>query len=131
MDDKELTIEEYAAHYIRLKNEADSINKELEAVNKRMKELMKEKDQTEAYCQFGVVKYVVQHRSNFDEAKAITILKKSSSLCIKTKEYIDSDILEKELYNEKLAPEIVKQLDTCKKTKDVVTLTISKGGSKE
>lgn len=122
----ELTLEEYATHYIKLKAEADSIDKELKAINKRMKELMVEEDVTEAHCDDGVVKYVVQHRETFDEDKAIKILKKSGTECIKTKEYIDSDILEKELYNEKLAPDIVAGLDSCRTIKDVPTLTISK-----
>ena len=128
INNNEFTLEEYATHYIKLKAEYDKLEKEIKAVNARIKELMKEEDVTEAHCDIGVVNYVVQHRSSFDEEKAIKILKNTDSGCIKTKEYIDSDILEKELYNEKLDAETVCKLNDCRKIKDVVTLTITKGG---
>ena len=127
-NDPEFTLEDYADHYIRLKNEAKQIDDELKAVNTRMKQFMKDEDVTEAHGKNGVVKYVIQHRESFDEEKAIKILKKTNSECIKTKEYIDSDILENELYNKKLPAEAMAALDTCRTVKDVVTLTIGKAG---
>ena len=126
--DQEFTIEEYAERYIKLKQEEALLKKELEAVNKRLKQLMKEQDQTEAHCSNGVVKYVVQHRSEFNEERAISILKESGNVdCIGLKEYVDMDILEKKLYNEAIDSDVVKKLDTCRKPKDVPTLTITKG----
>ena len=124
--DPELTLEEYATLYIKKKAEQDKLEKELKSINSRMKELMQLKDQTEAHCELGVVKYVVQHRSSFDEEKALSILKSTgNTICIKTKEYIDMEILEKEMYNERISGDAMKELKGCNKVKEVVTLTIS------
>jgi len=126
--DPEFTLEDYANRYIKLKQEESLLKKELEAVNKRLKELMKEQDQTEAHCSLGVVKYTVQHRTEFDEERALSILKASGNLdCIGLKEYVNTDILEKKLYNEAIDRDTVEKLGTCNKPKDVVTLTIKKG----
>lgn len=125
----EFTLEEYAKQYISCKHDEKFIKKELEICNTRIKELMKEQDLTEVPTKLGTVKYVVQHRESFDEDLAIKLLKKIApeTDCIKTKEYIDMDVLENELYHEKLSQEAVKALDKCKTVKEVVTLTIGKG----
>lgn len=125
--DPELTLEEYADLYIKRKKELDALTKETEAINKRMKELMVEQDQTEAHCSLGVVSYVVQQRPKFNEEMALSILKASGHTeSVKTKEYIDMDMLEGQLYNEELPTEVVKELEKCTTTKQVPTLTISK-----
>lgn len=125
--DNELTLEEYASLYIERKKELDALTKETEALNKRIKELMVEQDQTEAHCPLGIVSYVVQQRPKFNEDKALSILKVSGHTeSIKTKEYVDMDILEGQLYNEELPTEVVKELDKCTTIKQVPILNIKK-----
>lgn len=73
----------------------------------------------------------VSQRESLDEEKAIQRLKKfaPNTKCIKLKEYIDTDVLENEIYHEELSEEALSALNDCKNVKEVVTLTI-KGAKK-
>lgn len=127
-DNPELTLEEYASKYASLKVEEKRIKKEVETFNSRIKELMKEQDRTEVDCGNVVVRLTVQNRDTFDEEKLIKQLKHFSpeTNCIKTKEYIDMEVLEDEIYRGLLSDDTMCALDACKIHKPVETLTISK-----
>lgn len=68
----------------------------------------------------------VSQRESFNEEKAIQRLKKlaPNTKCIKLKEYIDTDVLESEIYHEELSEEALSALNDCKDIKEVVTLTV-------
>lgn len=70
----------------------------------------------------------ISTRESLDEEKLIVRLKKFApdTECIKTKEYIDMEVLENEIYHDKLSSEAMGALDECRNTKEVVTLTVKK-----
>lgn len=70
----------------------------------------------------------VSTRESLNEDKLIQRLKKFApdTECIKTKEYIDMEVLENEIYHEKLSAEAMTALNECKESKEVVTLTVKK-----
>ena len=125
--DNELTLEEYADLYAKRKAEAKILDNELALLNKRIKELMVEEDVTEVHGKTATVKYIVQNRPQFNEEMALKVLSKDEGQsCIKTKQYIDMDALENDMYNERLSEETLRALGDCTKNKEVITLTVSK-----
>jgi hypothetical protein len=50
---------------------------------------------------------------------------------IKTREYVDYDVLEKLLYNQKITPYGLKKIEDCREVKEVVTLRITKSKGKK
>lgn len=70
----------------------------------------------------------VSTREKLNEEKLITRLKKyaPNTECIKMKEYIDMDVLESEIYHEKLSAEALTAMDDCREVTEVVTLTVKK-----
>lgn len=74
------------------------------------------------------VVYSITKRESLDEDKLLVQLKKYApdTQCIKTKEYIDMDVLENELYHDKLSSEALAAMDTCRNVKEIPTLNIRK-----
>ena len=78
--------------------------------------------------------YSVQRRESMNEDKLLDVLKKNwtahngSMQCpyIKTKEYVDFDILEDAIYRNELSNEVLMEMDTCKEVKEVETLKVAK-----
>lgn len=130
MKDTEFTLAEYADLYAKRKAEQKVLEAEIKSLNDRLKRLMEEQDTLEAEGKNATVKYVVQKRESFDEEKAITVLKQFCPSVIKTREYVDMDALENELYNETIPALGLAELDKCRNVKNVVTLTISKRKNK-
>ena len=75
----------------------------------------------------------VSHRTKVDEDKMVDIVKGwyiNEPCLIKTKEYVDTDVLEDLAYNGVITPNQLKELDKCRKVTEFVTLrpTKRKGG---
>lgn len=122
MELKEL-IESYGKHDDELKELKKICDSEKETIKGLLTEEGKDEENAGAY---KVVK-VVQHRESFNEEKAIEILKDSGATSvIKTKEYIDMEALENAGYSGEISKEVLLKLDTCRTTKEVVTLTCKK-----
>jgi hypothetical protein len=62
----------------------------------------------------------------FIEEALIEFLKKNNvaSDIVKTKEYVDFDALESAIYHERISPELVKEMASCKETKTTTVLRI-------
>ena len=119
----------WAAEYVVAKREADKFKKQAENLNTNIKQAMEMLNTDEVELDDGSkVVYSVSRQEGLDEEKLITQLHKyaPNTECIKTKEYIDMDILEGELYHEKLSKEALEALDTCRTVKEVPKLTIKK-----
>ena len=68
-------------------------------------------------------KITVQNRQIMNEDKLLETIKKLDRPdLIKTKEYVDMDLLEKALYNNEID---AKELDSCVTTKEIITLKVS------
>lgn len=72
--------------------------------------------------------YGVTKRESLDEERLIAQLHKyaPNTQCIKTREYIDMDVLESEIYHDKLSDVAISAMNACKTVKEVPTLTIKK-----
>lgn len=116
----------------------DSEFKELKTVceeeKKELKSLM-EKEKVDAHSAGGYkVSRSVSERTTMNEEMMLAVLKKDwvtrygSMDCpyIKTKEYVDMDILESVIYAGDLSKETLLELDKCKTVTEVVTLRCSK-----
>lgn len=70
----------------------------------------------------------IQDRSTMNEEKLIEWLKKNKfeKGIVKKKEYVDSEALEKAIYNEVIPADKVGDMDVCKEPKDVQVLTVKK-----
>lgn len=119
----------YAAEYVSAKAQEAQIKKRVESANSSIKEFMKKLNLDEVELEDGSkVCYGITHKESLDEDKLLLQLKKfaPNTQCIKTKEYVDMDILESEIYHEKLSAEAMGALDTCRNVKEIPTLTIKK-----
>ena len=128
MTDEE-RLKEIAADYIADKAEEAKIKKRLESNNASLKQLMEtlKCDYVELDDGSKVV-YSITKRESIDEEKLIDTLQKfaPNTKCIKTKEYVDMDVLESELYHNTLPEKAVSAMDDCRVIKETPTLTIRK-----
>ena len=132
MDNSEQKIAELvnnAILYSKLKAEMDPLKKKCESLNTTIKgemELLQMYDVP--LPDGGIVKYSVSTRESLNEEKLLTQLKHFApdTNCIKTKEYIDMDILESEIYHGKLSEDALTALDACREVKEIPKLTIEK-----
>lgn len=109
------------AEFKKLKKVVDSQKTDI----KQQLDLMGESD----YSSGGFkVHCSVSTREKLNEEKLIARLKKyaPNTECIKMKEYIDMDVLESEIYHEKLSAEALTAMDDCREVTEVVTLTVKK-----
>lgn len=127
--DKAERLKVCATEYVADKAEESKLKKRLESNNSEIKELMQFFGQDEVELDDGTrVVYSVTQKTSLDEEKLLIQLKKYApdTKCIKTKEYIDMDILENEIYHEKLSAEALSAMDSCRNVKEVPTLNIRK-----
>lgn len=113
-------------------------------IDEQIKSLNKQKnDLKDKICAFmdeeGIDKVVVSgyslsrsvsHRTTVDEDKLLSVVKgwyvKDTDGLIKTKEYVDTDVLEDLTYKGLVTPTELKELETCRNVTEVVTLRPSK-----
>lgn len=120
-------LNELIPKYSMNKTELDSYKKICDRDNAIIKELMKEEDIQLYNCGTHTAKMSVQTRQSMDENKLLETIKSLNRPdLIKTKEYVDMDLLEKAIYNEEIN---ASELNSCMITKKVTTLkvTINKG----
>ena len=125
----EQELKQLASEYVSAKREFDTLKKKTDSLNQSLKLNMEmsnldgiELDDGSKVC-LGITK-----RESLDEDKLLGVLKKyaPNTQCIKTKEYIDMDILENEIYHDKLPDVAVSAMDACRNVKEIPTLTIKK-----
>lgn len=122
-------LKQCATEYIADKAEESKLKKRIESNNTSIKQLMELLKTDEVELEDGSkVVYGITKRESLDEEKLIGLLKKFApdTQCIKSKEYIDMDILESEIYKGDLSDEAMTAMYKCKNIKEVPTLTIKK-----
>lgn len=94
--------------------------------NTQIKELMKSLNLSEFSTALGTATITEQKSETFIEEALIEFLKKNNvaSDIVKTKEYVDFDALESAIYHERISPELVKEMASCKETKTTTVLRI-------
>jgi len=135
---EEVSLDTLIPQYAENKAMLDDYKKICDTENKQIKELMKD-DSYEAGG-YRATKSVTT-RDSLNEDKIFNSLDDDlrayfeENNIIKTKEYIDTDILEaiiyglnnkKDIESKKLLANLVELLDKCRDTKEVVTLRVSK-----
>lgn len=118
-----------ATDYAYNKSIEGGLKKKLDSDNTAVKTLMELLQLDEVKTQDGsTVCYSVTTQESLDEAQLIMLLHNvaPSTQCIKTKEYIDMDILESELYHGDLSEEALNAIASCTRRKEIPKLTIKK-----
>jgi len=114
--------------YKSLKDEESAVKKALKPLGDYIKKTLMEKGETEATSDKYVAKISVTPNEDFNEEKAISILREKLNVddfnsVVKCKFYIDDDALESLVYLGKFN---IEELATCKTAKEpTVRLTIS------
>ena len=118
-----------ATEYASDKATESALKKRIENNNNTIKALMELLDTDKVLTNNGdTVCYGITKRESLDEEKLIAQLHKYApdTQCIKTKEYIDMDVLESEIYHDKLSDVAISAMNACKTVKEIPTLTIKK-----
>lgn len=132
-----ITLDNLILSYAENKQELDDYKKICDRENQQIKDMMMEQE-LEKYTDITgryTVQKVVQKRETVDEEAMLDILKTSGKEIvpflydfgiIKTREYIDTDALEKAVYNGDIPSEVLADLGKAKSVKEVVTLRLTK-----
>ena len=126
-------LKEKAAQYVQYKNEITPIEKKCKSLNTSIKNLMEVLKVDDVALDDGSsLKYTISKSESLDEEKLIKQLKHFAPFtrCIRTKEYIDMEILESEIYHGELSDDALCAMDSCRKVKEIVKLEIKKGKKK-
>lgn len=117
-----------ASSYVKNKAELDALDKKCKSLNTSIKQLMEVLKLDHVTIGDKEVCYSIQTRESLDEEKLITQLKAFApdTKCIKTKEYIDMDVLENEIYHGELSDDAMCAMDSCREVKEIVRLDIRK-----
>lgn len=108
--------------YSMNKTELDSYKKMCDKDNAIIKELMKEENIQLYDCGTHTAKLSTQTRQSMDENRLLQQIKLLGRPdLIKTKEYVDMDLLEKAIYNEEIN---ASELNNCMITKEITTLKV-------
>lgn len=110
--------------YYENKETMESYKKIVDKQNKEIKELMGDEYSFETEEYRAVLS--TSTRVTMDDNKLLQILKKHNIDCIRTREYVDMDILENMLYHNEIPKNVVKLISECKDEKEVKTLRVSK-----
>lgn len=96
-------LQEVVADFLKLKVESDRLKPLVEGLNKTIKMLMGEEGLTEFILGDKRITLSTQRKESFEEGRLIEFLKtKNIPGIIKTREYVDMDVLENAIYNETL-----------------------------
>ena len=125
----EQELKELAQKYVEGKAELNKLTKQVEKINADIKEAMEKAKLNEVETESGaIVKYGVTRKESVNEDMLLVKLKElvPDTECIKTKEYIDMDVLESEIYHGYLSKDALQAMDNCTSVKLTPVLTISK-----
>lgn len=116
------------------KNVLDEYTKICKSENDEIKNIMSEEGVDSMTAGGYKVTYSVSTRQTMNEDKLLALLQdkvSAESGIIKTKKYIDMDMLEKAIYNGAIPKEVIIEMDNCREKKEVATLRISKAKEKK
>ena len=102
------------------KKTVDSFNLEIKKIMLEMKQDSFETDNYNATVSKSV-------KTTMDEDKLLEVLKHNNiTNAIRTKEYVDLDLLENMMYHNEIPQDVIVQMGDCKSEKEVITLRVSK-----
>ena len=119
------TLDELIPEYFSVKEEMDSCKKLCDEMNADIKAKMTD---VSSYTTNGyTAKITIQKRESFNEGKLLETLKNIGATdAIKTKEYVDMDVLESLIFNNVIPAENLPKIGDCKEVKEVTVLKVTK-----
>ena len=123
----EKLIPEYAKNKAFLDDYTNICKKQNAEIKKIMSKSKLDKYEADGYK----VTYSETEREKFNEEKLLELAHAKNIKIIKKKEYIDFDLLENLIYNNKISKEVLMEIDKYRETSVTVTLRISKTKNKE
>lgn len=120
-------LDELIPQYAVNKSELDAYKKLCDKENAEIKSIMKDLALQKYEAGEYKATYTISKRETMDEEILLEVAHQFGiPEIVKTKEYIDFDALENAIYNGKISPEILTEMDRARSVKEVVTLRISK-----
>lgn len=120
-------LDELIPQYASNKNEMDAYKKLCDKENAEIKAIMKDLALQKYEAGEYKATYTISKHETMDEEILLEIAHQFGiPEIVKTKEYIDFDALENAIYNGKISPEILTEMDRARSVKEVVTLRVSK-----
>lgn len=116
--------------YCELDEQIKSLTKQKNELKDKICAYMDEEGVDKAVVSGYSLTKSVSHRTTVDEDRLLVVVKgwhvKDTDGLIKTKEYVDTDVLEDLTYKGLVTPTELKGLEACRKVTEVVTLRPSK-----
>ena len=121
-----MKLEELIVTYAENKSEMDSYKKLVNRDNALIKELMQEQQITEKEVNGWQAKITTKKSESFNEDKLLAIAKERNLDIIRTKEYVDTDIMEELIYNGTITKDDLLEIAKAKEVKETIELRVKK-----
>lgn len=129
MAKKTVKFTDLVSQYVEVKLIYDEAKKKEAELNKQIKAIMSEKGLNEVQWNDTVIQYSERTSDVYDEEAMLGYMHKHKAFapCIKTKEYMDADVLEDLMYKGEISKKLQAGLDEFRTTKITQVLKIKKG----
>lgn len=129
MAKKTVKFTDLVSQYVEVKLIYDEAKKKEAELNKQIKAIMSEKGLNEVQWNDTVIQYSERTSDVYDEEAMLGYMRKHKAFapCIKTKEYMDADVLEDLMYKGEISKKLQAGLDEFRTTKITQVLKIKKG----
>ena len=129
MAKKTVKFTDLISQYVEVKLIYDEAKKKEAELNKQIKAIMSEKGLIEVQCGDTTIQYSERTSDVYDEEAMLGYMHKHKAFapCIKTKEYMDADVLEDLMYKGEISKKLQAGLDEFRTTKITQVLKIKKG----
>lgn len=121
-----MTLQELIPVYAENKSEMDSYKKLVNRDNALIKELMQEQKITETEVDGWQAKITTKKSESFNEDKLLAIAKERNLDIIRTKEYVDTDVMEELIYNGVITKDDLLEIAKAKEIKETIELRVKK-----
>lgn len=122
-----ISLDDLIQRYALNKQELDSYKKLVENDNKTIKDIMLKEGKKVAVSGDFEASCTISNRVSVDEEKLLDVIKASGfTNLIRTKEYVDSDLLENAVYHGEIDKATLEKIAECNKSTEVVTLKVKR-----
>lgn len=129
MAKKTIRLSDLAKEYVEVKAQYDVLKKKEAELNKQIKAIMATEGMASVDLGNAIVEYSERTSDVYDEEAMLGYMHKHKAFapCIKTKEYMDADVLEDLMYKGEISKKLQAGLDEFRITKITQVLKIKKG----
>ena len=121
----EARLKVFIDRYGKNKTELDKLKKAVDDDNKLIKDIMLKEGKKVAVSDYFTASCSISKRTSVDEEKLLETIKESGyTNLIKTKEYVDSDLLESAIYHDEIDGDTLDAISRCNIVKEVVVLKV-------